>query len=260
MRCIVLLAQGSAQPSSFKNKKLRAMFALSLAWVAVASGYSTSPIVLDFAETRYGEGSSLLMCLHGTLQCRALCCSVPFDRNWGGHKFCGHFGSHFKAEVWTNCWGEGNEGAGGNVRSQCCECVADEPPTILPKPVRAEGAESWLPSHKGQEGYFELPASHEHCDSRDDGKCSGFNLTCPTGSLSVPFNQCLQGSLGRWEDGFQLACGMDGAEVYTYAYEGWGCSGSFGGYQPPSAFCRICESTVPWAKRACRFFLSLVRL
>ncbi|CAE7509865.1 unnamed protein product [Symbiodinium natans] len=187
------------------------------------------------------------MCLHGTLQCRLLCCSVPVDQiSWGGdRRVCGHFGSHFKAEVWTGCLG--NEGVGGNVRGQCCECVADEPPVILPKPMRLEGAEAWLPSHQGQEGYFELPASHEYCDGRvqDDDECSGFNLTCPTGSLSVPFNQACWAAWGGGRMAFSRLVGWRVPQsTPTPMRVGAARATLIHGRQPPSAFCRICESTV----------------
>ena len=223
----------------------------SLGWPWLAAT-STAPLVLDsFEGNRWGEGAALLMCLHGTLQCRLLCCSVPVDQiSWGGdRRVCGHFGSHFKAEVWTGCLG--NEGVGGNVRGQCCECVADEPPVILPKPMRLEGAEAWLPSHQGQEGYFELPASHEYCDGRvqDDDECSGFNLTCPTGSLSVPFNQACWAAWGGGRMAFSRLVGWRVPQsTPTPMRVGAARATLIHGRQPPSAFCRICESTVPWAK------------
>ena len=206
--------------------------------------FAYAPVVLDQWSDRYGEGSQLLMCMHGKLECQPLCCDVPFDRNWGGDHYCGAFGSHFRSSLFTNCWPKNSEGAGGNVRSRCCECVAEYPPERGAKPIKE--AQTWLPSSPNDPGHFEIPPSHPLCDSAS-ATCAGFNLTCsdPGFQLSQPILQCLHGH--SWNDGYQTACGLLGttgiswSEAYTYSYESSLCSAYVDGFTPPSAFCRICE-------------------
>lgn len=163
------------------------------------------------------------MCMHGKLECQPLCCDVPFDRNWGGDHSCGAFGSHFRSSLFTNCGPYGEGSVGGNVRSRCCECVAEYPPERGGFPIKE--AQTWLPSSPNEPGHFEIPQSHPLCDSHHASTCRGFNLTCAPGfQLSQPILQCLHGH--GWNDGYQTACGILGmlqSEVYTYSHESAKC-------------------------------------
>ena len=221
---------------------LRLLF-VQIALATSEERFAYAPVVLDKWSDSYGEGGQLLMCMHGKLECQPLCCDVPFDRNWGGDHSCGAFGSHFRSSLYTNCWPHGEGSVGGNVRSRCCECVAEYPPERGPKPIKE--AQTWLPSSPNEPGHFEIPQSHPLCDSHHASTCRGFNLTCAPGfQLSQPILQCLHGH--SWNDGYQTACGILGmlqSEVYTYSHESAKCRQTGGeyGYPPPSAFCRICE-------------------